>query len=213
MIAAEIGPFESIEDAILDGDGNPMGVNRPAGFHLSAVVKARRAARGGKGAPPGWQAGAAMYFGFLWEWAIELAFKSIGLLRPDLVRQVRLHLDGIHMTLDGLDFSGEEGVLEEYKATWRSMAKIDCGRPLEECIEENFPEFLDQIMGYMYAAGVTLEQPITVCRLFIFFVMGDYRGTGPRVRVFELRFTQEELDAHWRLILRTKQELEQEEGQ
>ncbi len=207
MIAVEVGPFESIEDVLLDADGNPMGHGRPVGLHLGTIVKARRAARGGKGAPPGWQEGAAMYFGFLWEWAIELAFKAIGLLRPNTVKQLRLVWDRIHMTLDGVCFE-EETYLEEYKATWRSMRKIDCEQPLEQCLEENFPEFLDQIRGYLYALGKTVEQEVTVCRLFIFFIMGDYRGTGPRVRVFDLRFEQEELERYWKYeVLPTAQDM------
>lgn len=211
MIATEVGPFDSIEDAMVDADGNPMGHGRPVGLHLSTITKRMRAARGGKGAPPGWQAGTAMYFGFLWEWAIELAFKAIGLLRPDVVKQLRLEVDGIHCTLDAVDFTDEvEYVLEEYKATWRSMRKVDCAMPLEACFETEFPEFLDQIKAYLYCLGRYTGRPVTVCRLFILFVVGDYRGTGPRIRVFELRFTQEELESHWRLILAEAADLREE---
>ncbi len=81
MEAVEIGPFDTIMDAMVDSDGNPMGHGRLPGLHLGAIIKAIRQLRNDKTFPAGWQDGATMYFGFLWEWAIELAFRVLGLLR------------------------------------------------------------------------------------------------------------------------------------
>jgi hypothetical protein len=172
--AVEVGPFDTIMDATVDADGNPMGHNRVPGLHLGAIIKRIRALRGGTGAPPGWQDGSAMYFGFLWEWALELAFRVLGLLRPNSVKQLRLEYNGIHGTLDGVDFEDDENVvLEEYKATWRTQKNVWIDKDLPEAqqrvdlarqLETNFPDWMIQMKGYLKMLGAYLETPVTSAR-------------------------------------------------
>jgi hypothetical protein len=203
--AVEIGPFDTIMDAMVDADGNPMGHGRPEGLHLGTIIKAIRNLRGGKPFPAGWQDGTTMYAGFLWEWAMEYAFRILGLLRPNTVRQLRLIRDGIHGTLDGVDFETDEPVLEEYKLTWRSQRIFaEEGLGLSASVVKNCPDWLIQIQGYLAMLSTYLERPVTSARLFVFFVMGSYdKGApaGPRIRVVELRFSEEEIAENWRMIV------------
>jgi hypothetical protein len=39
--------------------------------------------------------------------------------------------------------------------------------------------------------------------LHVFYVMGNYRGSGPEYRRYRLDFTQAEIDANWRLLCNT----------
>jgi hypothetical protein len=209
--AVELGPFDSIMDAMVDADGNPMGTGRPKGLHLGTIIKAIRELRGGKPFPAGWQDGTTMYAGFLWEWAIELAFRVLGLLRPNTVKQLRLIADDIHGTVDGVDFETDDPVLEEYKATWRSQRIFaEPGLGLSESIAKNCPDWLIQIQGYLHMLSVYLEKPVTSARLFVMFFMGSYEKgapAGPRVRVVELRFSEEEIRENWAMITNVAREV------
>ena len=93
------------------------------------------------------------------------------------------------MSPDGIgeDPAGEVPMaLEEYKATWKSTKQMP---------EENF-YYMTQIKSYCHA----LDTPVAVMR--IFYLMGDYRGSGPQYRVARYKFTAKELTDNWAMILR-----------
>lgn len=96
-----------------------------------------------------------------------------------------LTLDGISGTPDWLD--SEEGVLEEFKATWRSSA-----RPLDP----DFWSWLVQIKAYCKMLQ-TRE-----ARLRCFFVNGNYRESGPQVKYFQLTFGKQEISDNWDMLVR-----------
>lgn len=219
MQVVEYGPFDTILDVMLDADGHPQGHGRPGGIHASHCIQRYRKIRGAKDGPQGEQDGVRMYMGFLWEWALELAFKAIGFVRSPLVlKQLRLEVDEIHMTLDGLDVEHEEPILEESKLTWRSMRWLSSDEAknpltLAEALSVNFWSWMMQVMAYLHGASVHLGRPVRVVRLYILFVMGDYsfqKKRGPQVRVFELRFTDEEVATNWKLMVQLRDMIKRE---
>lgn len=203
-------------DNMRTADLTEMGVGRPGGLHLSAVIHEMKVAAGEKvGEIKGDQPYMRMQEGFLWETAleymigglslddaIELAFKRYMIaLRNNICTQVALEKDGIHMTPDGLDKA--EGVLESYKCTRRSL------RSAIEDFESNFWTWMIQEKSYAYALGVD------TVRWIVLFQAGDYsigKGTGPRAMECTAVFTPEELVSNWRMVLTNAEPLREEKA-
>lgn len=129
--------------------------------------------------------------GFIWERLVEmiLADRMISRRRDHVVRQPALVRDDIHLSPDALELL--EWVLEEYKATWRSMRRA-------QDLENEFWAWMAQMMAYC------LELETNVANLFVFFVNGDYRNSGPQIRHFRLEWTHKELKDNWAMILGNK---------
>lgn len=176
-----------------DGDLNPMGTGRSSGLHLSSLVKAAVQEITGKEMKSieGEQEGIRAQMGFLWERALEYAFREyMGAERKGIKKQLKVELDGVKGSPDGLSI--KDNVLEEYKCTWRSM------RRWNEDPEENFLYWFMQVKGYLHMLGLKRV------RFFIFWVNGDYTykpGKGPQVTTQEFEFTQEELEDNWALLI------------
>lgn len=224
MQATEVFPFDGLEEVMVDSDGNRMGTGRAAGRHLSDITKYLRQKRGlvAGAALQGDQPGFRMFVGFMWEWALELAFKTLMAMRGGVIKQPKLELDGIHMSPDALDTSNFNLIiLEEYKLTWRSMGWLEnvevFGKkrpaPLEECLSTNFFDWIEvQIPGYLKGISEHLGRPVTTCRLYVAFVLGDYKARkGPRIRVFDIVYTPQELDRAWRMIRLAEADMTAEE--
>src|SRR5688500_8746708 len=114
-------PFEI---DMVDGSGRPMGEGRSEGLHWSQVTGALADMERGKPLQgiKGEQEGVRMALGFILETFIDYAFRvwmTASRRRKQVVTQPELFIDGIYMTLDGVDWTGEVPVVEEYKATWR----------------------------------------------------------------------------------------------
>jgi hypothetical protein len=121
--------------------------------------------------------------GFIWERALEMAYKDMLGVRPGEVE-----LDGIIGSPDGIadDPLGKlDMVDEEYKLTWRSSR-----RP----IEDNW-YYMTQFMGYCKMLGTT----VTVAK--VLYIAGDYRGSGPQYKVYRIEYEQRELDRNWNYLL------------
>lgn len=217
-----------------------MGHGRAPGLHLGTVIRRIRQLRGDKIYEDGnEQDGGRMFAGFAWERALELAFHALGVRRDGVLKQLRLELNGIHMTPDGLDL--DVPCLEEYKLTWKGMKRLlDTagyqdwhaafvrdedgnwvlpGEPppgLSETLAWNFlAEFKDwntQMQGYLKGIQETMGLDIKTARLFVYWVRGDYKWHfgGPQVTLIELRWTQEEIDDNWRKILTAAEGLREE---
>lgn len=190
-----------------DASLTPMGRGRKGGIHVSGLVKAALKAITGTEpkAIDGEQPNVRMMMGFLWERALEYAFKEyMGAERKGIKKQVSAELDGVVGTPDGLDV--KDGVLEEYKCTWRSIKKW------HEDPEANFQYWFMQVKAYLHMLG------LTKVRFFIFWVNGDYSfsckvctfekpcerhptGRGPQVTTEEFEFTPEELEDNWAMLL------------
>lgn len=190
-----------------DADLRAKGEGRPAGLHLSDVIRRMQVAVGDKvGAIEGEQDGLRMQEGFILEIALEYVAAGMGLdaamdvafrrymmaTRAPVVKQVKAELDGIHMTPDG--FNPEAGEIESYKLTRKSFAKA---REKSE-FETNFWHWLVQEQAYCRALSVD------TVRWIVLWQAGDYSkgvGSGPRLLTCTATFTPEELDKNWRLVL------------
>ncbi len=174
----------------LDATYTRTGHGRVSGVHVSGLVRAVLEAQGkALESPPGEQEYVRMQAGFLWENALEWAFKEYMGIERKVKKQLAVEKDGVHGTPDGLD--GD--VLEEYKCTWKSLKKWN------EDPEENFDYWFMQVKAYLHMLGKN------TVRFFVFFVNGDYKwdkGVGPRiVRTTEFTFTDAELEDNWAMLL------------
>jgi hypothetical protein len=180
-----------------------MGEGRPEGLHLSGVIHDWKIGLGEKtGAPLDDQEGVRLVEGFLWEVvleyvcagmgfdeAIELAFKRyMTALRSNIVTQMKLEKDGIHMTPDG--FNDSEGVMESYKCTRRSFKSAKSA----EDFEANFWPWIVQEQSYCWAKGVD------TARWIVLWQAGDYSqgpGAPPKILEVTATWTPEELSENW----------------
>ena len=169
---------------------------RPSGLHVSGMVKSAFKALFAQESKPieGEQPFVRALAGFLWERALEHAFTEYMQVDRGIVNKqdfVQLTLpDGriVTGTPDGL----KDDVVEEYKATWRSMRKWS------EHPEEEFWMWVAQVKAYCHMTARTKA------RFFVFWVNGDYSyksGRGPQVTTCEMEFTPEEIEDNWRILL------------
>ena len=185
-----------------DASFEKMGTGRKSGLHLSSLVKAAVQAVTGKELKSieGEQEGVRAMMGFLWERALEYAFTEyMQAERKSVKKQVKVELDSVLGSPDGVHT--KDGVLEEYKCTWRSL------RRWNEDPEENFLYWFMQVKGYLYMLGLKRV------RFFIFWVNGDYTykpGRGPQVTTQEFEFTEEELQDNWDLLMAHRSTTEEE---
>lgn len=137
-----------------------------------------------------WDLMIAATVGFIWEDVLSMMLGN-----RYAARIGEIELDGVVGSPDGLSDNDPWGVYpvinEEYKATWKSM---------------NFPPeknwyWMTQFKSYCHMLGVK----VTLLR--VLYIMGDYKGSGPRYRVFRIEFTDEELKANWDLILQHRDEM------
>jgi hypothetical protein len=215
VIFRPLGPFDVAANS-RTADLQKMGEGRPAGLHLSELIRDMRVAAGlPVEGPEGEQEGVRMQLGFLWETAVELCLAGASFedawemaarrymcaVRQQVVKQVQLEKDSIHMTPDGVDFS--TGALESYKATHKSQRKADS----QEAFEQNFWSWLVAEQGYCLAAGVD------TCRFFICWMNGRYDfKTGPNWQIYECVWTEQELIDNWSAVLKYKAAREEKEA-
>lgn len=125
--------------------------------------------------------------GFMWEQVFEKQFAARMIARRNVVAQDPIEKDGIHMTPDAFDIVN--WVLEEYKCTWKSSSKVSD-------LENEFWAWFVQMKAYCYALKTFKA------RLFVFFVNGNYKGSGPQARWFDIEFKPRELETNWQMILK-----------
>ena len=190
-------------EGMLDAGLKPMGEGRPEGLHLSEIIHDWKAGLGEKvGAPPDDQEGVRLVEGFLWETALEYVCAGVGIdeamdlafkrymiaLRSDIVTQIKVEKDGIHMTPDG--FNKAEGLTESYKLTRRSFKRAKSA----EDFKTNFWAWIVQEQGYCLALGVD------TARYIVLWQAGDYSGgpgDPPKMMECTITFTVEELIENW----------------
>ncbi len=133
-----------------------------------------------------------MCIGFSWEDWLSRQY-------PDLIYHMgEMHLDGISMSPDGVtvpkpednfDWDLGSGIIEEFKATYKSSRK-----PIE-----------DQWMWMCQIKAYCKALPTTCARLHVLHLCGDYDynrpGMPPQYIVHAIQFTQKEIDANWNMLL------------
>ena len=128
--------------------------------------------------------------GLLWERILSLVMRDKYATRPPQICE-----DGIWLSPDGIgpDPKGEAHiVVEEYKATWQSSIRPPA---------DNF-KYMVQIKSYCRAVNTN------VAILHVFYINGNYRGSGPQYRRFRIVFSDWELEENWKMILRHRQDME-----
>jgi hypothetical protein len=148
--------------------------------------------------------------GFLWEEILgrAIAFRAIdgqgtpwGLPEEFRFRPGEIERDGIIGSPDAFALlpTADAPVIEEYKATWKSMTPFltpdaDDAKKLSALEDKRYLGYLLQIKSY--CAMVHADR----ARLVIFFINGDYTKMAPVPRAFELQFGLVELEEHWMMI-------------
>lgn len=134
--------------------------------------------------------------GFLWEKVLETTLATM-VVEDNPGRYMRPGeqiYEGVLWTPDyiDLDFFGDGGYvtgLEEWKVKWCSCNKGDD-------LEKNFWEWLVQTKGYCKVLG------LNHARIRAVFIVGDWRNDiAPRLREWELGFTDRELDENMAMLL------------
>lgn len=179
-------------------------VGRSSGVHLSDIIRAlmqrlekdRTVKKYGPSFDIAEGVPARVEAGILWEPILEESLRrKYATIRPAEI----VSPEGIAMSPDGLNPVLMAG--EEYKLTWKSCrgGLVDeYGMP-----REKFLPWFVQMKGY--AKWLEVDRFI----LRVFFVNGDYsRGPdgGPQLKSYDLRFTEDEIDENWRLILAVARE-------
>lgn len=107
------------------------------------------------------------------------------------------HRDGVAMTCDGIDFAQADGRrLEEFKATWK---RVRSG-------EQLLRDWLWMHQGRGYCKGYGVDR----VRWHVYYVNGDYRGSGPIYMRYLVEFTAEEIDQTWYMVLANRDKAEPE---
>jgi hypothetical protein len=174
-----------------------MGEGRTKEIHLSDILRWMRVRMEGefKGDNPNF----AM-MGFVFEVLLAQSISTYLIAQRDtVISPGECEMDGIWLTPDGLDVASE--ILEEYKATWKTMRKIDD-------LEGEFWYWLAQIKAYCRALGTRKA------RLIALFVNGNYTycdpDGGPRLKSIDLEFTAQEIEENWTMILNNRRAMVKE---
>jgi len=98
---------------------------------------------------------------------------------------------------DGLQFDRDGGIVHEIKLTWKS-SRSDREEPTHRLSTEWM--WLSQIKAYCAMASHAIQQPVTRGRLHVFWVCGNYKGSGPQAKQYDLNFTSDEVEANWKVM-------------
>lgn len=160
----------------------PDKAERTDGLHLSDILdNVEKALEPNKYKDHPFDLETCAALGFINERVIEREIVAARVEAGLLFRPGEIEKDGILMTPDGYDVNG---VLNEWKATWRSM-----NREIE-----SFARYWWQIKAYCYGLGVQKA------RLIVAFMAGNWRESGPRWKGWDAEFTKRELQENWQFI-------------
>ena len=174
------------------------GLPRSPSLHLTDIIRSLQSSLGLGKVAQGWEMSVCADIGFLWEDAFSLAYRDkwSGMIH----RPGELTLDGITGSPDGWgpDPLGKVPFANhELKCTWRSFNR----RP-----EDDF-YWMTQFKCYckmMSAAAGGV--PMTVTCLHVFYMVGNYKGSGPKHAHHRFEFEQHEIDTAWGMVVRHARE-------
>lgn len=178
-------PFELNAEDFSEADGG----HRSPGLHVSTLLAELDAVANGPRYKATDRATRQAYFaiGFVWEhllaqlWADVAVKRSLG----QLVRPGELFIDGIALSPDALDLG--DYAVEEYKATYLSSSHT-----IEDPV---FWVWIKQMQCYCRALGTRRA------RLRVWFVAGDWKGSGPGVRAWQFEFSERDIAETWAMVL------------
>jgi hypothetical protein len=171
---------------------------RAAGVHVSGILQAIAAEvgwlkpgeRDEDTYPMRWAMGVA------WE-EFWFSMKPMALWQPGEATK-----DGVSGNCDGItEWDAEAGgsVIEETKCTElkiRTWAELEAEKKI----------WMHQLRAYCYLYG------IDTTRLVPNYYRGDWRGSGPLVREYLVRWSEKEIDDTWRMLLKWKHKATPEPG-
>jgi hypothetical protein len=99
----------------------------------------------------------------------------------------------LYDTPDALDVPNL--TLEEYKCTWRSSRRV-------ANMEIDFWGWFVQIKEYMFMLSLIRGKRILNARLYVYFICGDYRESGPQLRQFNISCNWHELQENHDMLMR-----------
>ena len=132
-------------------------------------------------------------------WLGGMAWEEFVLsLYPDVTWQPgAIEVDGVWMTCDGLTsgtkWTPNHYLIEECKSTHK---KVQTGTQFIDIVEN----WLYLTQGRAYCRGYESD----VVRWHVYYVNGDYRGSGPIYKRFTVQFTQSEIESNWRMLMNHK---------
>lgn len=118
--------------------------------------------------------------GFMWEEILSMAMKE---RLPCRIGEIEK--DGIMMSPDGIEMEENLTVLSEYKAIWASSR-----RPIEDDWKR-----MTQVKGYLSGLG------LTVVKMYILYINGDWKGDGPQFKGVRIEFTDTEIAETWEMLV------------
>ena len=160
---------------------------RSPGLHVSTIIRSimetlepkRFASQGDDGPPVEWTSA-----GTIWEFLLEAAMTKLA-MGSSLIRPGEVEKDGIISTPDAISIG--DWIVHEFKFTWMSS---------NGAIEhKKFYHWILQVKAYCHMLGSNHA------RIHGFFVMGDYRGSGPQPLAWDLKFTSLELNETWSMLV------------
>jgi len=98
----------------------------------------------------------------------------------------------LYFSPDYIFFINDESVLGEFKYTRYSSKGAPRG--------PKFAKWITQIKLYCYVLG------LNVARLYVLYLNGDYKPPTAKLLAWELRFTDDELEEEWNIIMRHARE-------
>lgn len=170
--------------------------------HLTSIIRSLQEKLHIAKTAPGWEMNVCADIGFLWEDALSMAYRDkrvIGYVPGDGVvgdvyRPGEIIKDGITLSPDGMGPDPKDKVAyadHEYKCTWRSSLK--------------FPE--DDFYWDTQFKCYTLAMETSVCVVHVMYLMGNYRGSGPRHVVYRIEYTDAEMQKAWDMVCRHRDEM------
>lgn len=155
---------------------------RSKGLHLSTILESMELDLGVK-RDNKWDKNALFTAGFLWERLLKFVILKQRYDSGALIPVGEHFEDGIYLTPDGMDI--EDWVHEEWKATYKSLRHDP----------HEYYRYWWQIKAGCYVLGTNKA------RLRVWFINGDYRGSGPQWGSWDAEFTDRELRENWQAIL------------
>lgn len=180
--------FEPLAMEITAEDFSEAAGRRSEGLHLGQILTELNQLRGNSYGEMNDQTRQSYFaMGFIWEQLIGMLFRDIELKRREgiLIRPDEQFRDGIAMSPDAIDLS--DYAIEEYKATYMSSLN-----PIDDA---KFWIWIIQMKCYCYAVGAR------TARLRVWFIAGDWRGSGPQVKAWTFHFSDRDCEEAWEMVL------------
>lgn len=178
---------------VVTGPADDMAKPRSSGLHLSQIyhsLEEELFAGANKSRTPMPMPMLETYrsAGFIWERVMDAAFAD-SLADEEWTRPAEFERDGICCSPDLINC--RDWVLGETKFTWKSSRRLQ--------------EFIDGGTGAMWIWGVQMKGycqvvQTTRCRLFAYFVNGDYKSMQPDFQVYDIDFTPQEIRENWDML-------------